>query len=294
MTLHLRIAVADDEPDMRDFYRRVLPLLGHEVVAVARNGAELVERCLAARPDLVIMDVRMPDMDGIEAAARINHEFPVPVILVSAYYDPESIERAEAQNVLGYLVKPVRADNLQPAIAIARRRAEQMRALEELSQTDALTGLANRRGFAALGGQFLRLARRQGKGVILFAADLDGLKPINDNHGHAVGDGAIRAAADVLRGTFRSSDVLARLGGDEFAALIIQETPDAAEAITRRIEQALEKYNADAGRPFRLALSAGIAWADAGDPAGLDELLARADAMLYERKRARRNNRGET
>ncbi|HEX6987116.1 MAG TPA: response regulator [Planctomycetaceae bacterium] len=125
----LRIAVADDEPDMRDYYKAILPRLGHEVVAVAETGADLVARCRAVTPDLVITDIRMPDMDGIDAAVAIHADRPVPVILVSGYHDPELIRRAEADYILAYLVKPVKQADLVPAIALAMRRFEQFEEL---------------------------------------------------------------------------------------------------------------------------------------------------------------------
>jgi response regulator NasT len=124
----LRIAVADDDPHTCECYRRLLALLGHEVVAV-QTGRALVECCAAVRPDLVITDIRMPDMDGIEAAERIHRDRPVPVILVSGYRDPELVERAERSHALAYLVKPVDADQLAPAIALAVRRFEEFQAL---------------------------------------------------------------------------------------------------------------------------------------------------------------------
>ena len=125
----LRIAVADDEPDMRDYFKRMLPRLGHEVVALAENGRELVEHCRDLKPDLVITDIRMPEMDGIDAAAELANDDPVPVILVSAYHDPELIERAENDHILAYLVKPIKQADLEPAIAIVMRRFEQFQAL---------------------------------------------------------------------------------------------------------------------------------------------------------------------
>jgi response regulator NasT len=131
MTRPLRIAVADDELDMRDYFRQILPLLGHEVVAVAENGRELVERCRAARPDLVITDIKMPDMDGIDAAVKIYSDAPVPVILVSAYQGAEFIRRAEADHILAYLVKPIKQADLEPAIGLAMRRFEQFQALRK-------------------------------------------------------------------------------------------------------------------------------------------------------------------
>jgi response regulator NasT len=127
----LRIAIADDELDMRDYFQQILPLLGHQVISVARNGRELVELCATTRPDLVITDIKMPDMDGIEAAARIYKSAPAPVILVSAYHDPEYIARAEADHVLAYLVKPIKQADLEPAIGIAMRRFEQFQELRK-------------------------------------------------------------------------------------------------------------------------------------------------------------------
>lgn len=127
----LRIAVADDEPDMRDYFKKSLPRLGHQVVAVAQTGRELVEKVRATHPDLVITDIKMPDMDGIDAAVHIYQERPVPIILVSAYSDPELIARAEADHILGYLVKPIKQADLGPVITLTMRRFEQFEALRQ-------------------------------------------------------------------------------------------------------------------------------------------------------------------
>jgi response regulator NasT len=129
MNSSLRIAVADDEPDMRDYFRKCLTRLGHQVVAVAENGRELVERCRQLRPQLVITDIKMPDMDGIDAAVQIYRDRPIPIILVSAYHDATLIERAEADHILGYLVKPIKQVDLEPVIALAMRRFEQFEAM---------------------------------------------------------------------------------------------------------------------------------------------------------------------
>jgi response regulator NasT len=125
----LRIVVADDEPDMRDYFQKCLPRLGHQVVAVAADGRELVDKARDARPDLIITDIKMPDMDGIEAAEQIYKERPVPVILVSAHHDARLIERAGADHVMAYLVKPIKQSDLEPAIALAVRRFAQFEAL---------------------------------------------------------------------------------------------------------------------------------------------------------------------
>jgi response regulator NasT len=160
MTQALRIAVADDEADMRDWFERMLPLLGHHVVSVAENGRELVEHCRTLQPDLVITDIKMPDMDGIDAAVVICSERPVPIILVSAYHDSELIERAEAGHVLAYLVKPIGKASLGPAIALAMHRFTEMQALRK-EAADLRQTLADRRVI------------EQAKGVLMKVTNID-------------------------------------------------------------------------------------------------------------------------
>ncbi len=120
----LRIAVADDERDMRMFFQELLPPLGHEVVAVTESGRQLVELCRATRPDLVITDIKMPDMDGIAAAAAINEERRVPVILITAYHDVDVLASAGSGYIMSYLTKPVKPADLQAAISLAILRFE--------------------------------------------------------------------------------------------------------------------------------------------------------------------------
>jgi AmiR/NasT family two-component response regulator len=129
MNRSLRIAVADDEPRMRDYFQKILPRLGHQVVAAAKTGWELVEHCRALNPELVITDINMPELDGIDAAMEIYREQAIPVILVSAFHDAKLIQRAEGDHILAYLIKPIKQADLEPAIAIAMRRFEQFQAL---------------------------------------------------------------------------------------------------------------------------------------------------------------------
>jgi response regulator NasT len=142
--MSLRIGIADDEPDMRDYFQKILPALGHAVVCAAKTGKELVEYCLKLKPDLVITDVKMPDMDGIEAAVALYRDNPIPVILVSAYHDPELIARAEADHILAYLVKPIKQADLEPAIGLAMRRFAQFQELRQ-EAADLRQALADRK-----------------------------------------------------------------------------------------------------------------------------------------------------
>jgi response regulator NasT len=121
----LRIAVADDERDMRQFFQELLPRMGHEVVAVAETGRQLADCCRSSRPDLIITDIKMPDMDGIDAVAEVNREHEVPVVLVSAYAESELLARSDAAYIMSYLVKPIKPADLQAAITLAVLRFEQ-------------------------------------------------------------------------------------------------------------------------------------------------------------------------
>jgi CheY-like chemotaxis protein len=118
MSRRLRIAVADDEADMREYLGKMLPRLGHEVVAVAATGEELLEACRRTSPDVVITDIKMPGMDGIEAVRAACAERPIPVIVVTGYQDRAHRERAREAGVRVFLVKPVKRADLEAALAV--------------------------------------------------------------------------------------------------------------------------------------------------------------------------------
>jgi response regulator NasT len=156
MSEPLRIAVADDERDTRQFFQEVLTHLGHQVVVAAETGGQLVAQCRPAEPDLVITDAKMSGLDGIDAAEAINSVRPVPVILVTAHPDAALVKRASAAGVMAYLVKPVKPAELEAAITLAVARFEELRkanreaaglrrALEDRKVIERAKGVATRR-----------------------------------------------------------------------------------------------------------------------------------------------------
>jgi diguanylate cyclase (GGDEF)-like protein/PAS domain S-box-containing protein len=163
-----------------------------------------------------------------------------------------------------------------------RKRAEA--ALESLSLIDELTGLYNRRGFLAVTDQHVAAIRRDNKIPIMLYADLDGLKQINDSYGHHEGDRALAAAAQILKETFRSSDILARLGGDEFVALAAIEEDEGAESLTDRLQEQFAASNGLRSRPYSLSVSVGVAHFE-DDRYSIEDLMAQADQAMYEEKR---------
>ncbi|NJK78882.1 MAG: response regulator [Chloroflexaceae bacterium] len=131
-----RILIAEDNDLVSLTLEEQLKDLGYDVVGIARTGTEAVALAQRLSPDLVIMDIRMPEMDGTEAASKIRAARPVPIIMLTAYADKDTIRRAEQAGALGYLVKPINENELPPAINIALARFKEMQALQ--SQVDEL------------------------------------------------------------------------------------------------------------------------------------------------------------
>ncbi len=159
------------------------------------------------------------------------------------------------------------------------------RQLEDLSVTDELTGLANRRGFLMLAEQQRKLVRR-GHAMVLLYLDLDDFKSINDTLGHRAGDDALVETARLLSTCVRESDILARMGGDEFAALLVDSEPGFAELAPRRVQAAFERRNASRTTPYDLSISCGSAPYLGDEPRSLEELIESADGLMYEAKQA--------
>ena len=153
------------------------------------------------------------------------------------------------------------------------------------SLRDELTGLYNRRGFLSLAEEQIKLACSGRRELLVVFADVDGLKAINDQHGHSEGDRALRKAAEVLTAVFRDTDVVARLGGDEFAVLALDCSRSGLVRIRAHFDKMLRIVN-DLGNPWKLSISVGTVQVDSRHPLSIEELLDKADAIMYDRKRA--------
>jgi two-component system cell cycle response regulator len=240
--------------------------------------------------DAVLLDLELPDSDGMVTFERMYAFAPdVPIIVLTDIADEEVAMSTVQGGAQEFLVK----DELVPSVlgrsvrhAIERHRL--LSALRSLSLIDDLTGLYNRRGFADLGEQYLKLARRTARGVTMVFLDLDRFKTINDSLGHHVGDRALMKVADILRATFRRSDIVARLGGDEFAVLALEASGESAELLLDRLRERFREFNRTSREPYQLAVSIGMARHDGDSRIRLEDLLAEADNAMYEEKRGRR------
>ncbi len=308
----MKILIAEDDPISSRVLATTLVQWGHEVV-VTRNGMEAWEALQGEEaPRLAILDWMMPGMDGLEVCRKIRSDIPdVPIylILLTAMNRQENIVEGLEAGADDYLTKPfdrnelrvrlkagarivelqsnlaTRVEELEKAI-VERQRAEE--ALRNLTMTDELTGLYNIRGFFTLAEHHTRIARRLGHSSLLVYADMDGLKQINDTFGHNEGSEAIAKIAQILRQTFRDSDIIARLGGDEFAVLAPDVSAEVIYKLTGRLRENLRIYNEGRHHPYLLSLSVGAVCVDYLDNSSVEELVAKADEAMYEDKRTRR------
>jgi diguanylate cyclase (GGDEF)-like protein/PAS domain S-box-containing protein len=180
-------------------------------------------------------------------------------------------------------------ERLADLYAIAVERARTENELREMSLVDELTGVYNRRGFMTLAEQQMKFAHRTKKDMVLFYADLDDLKLINDSFGHERGDAALVEAAELLKDAFRESDIVARIGGDEFAVLAIDIAEGKAAALTRRLREKLQARNARADAPYAISFSLGVARYEPDRPCSLQELLTAADRRMYQEKSSKKS-----
>lgn len=217
-----------------------------------------------------------PSCDCLKSGMPVSFEMFEPYL--NMYLEIQSIPRFDANKKLAGLLHVVRD-------ITERKKMEEI--LRTMSITDELTGLLNRRGFFSLAQKQLKSAERAKRNMSVIYADLDGLKEINDTLGHKEGDAALMEFAELLKDTFRESDIISRLGGDEFA-VIVEVTESTSEfIIKKRLEEKLEAVNARKDRRFKLVISIGIVRYDPYNPISIDELLSQSDKLMYANKKGK-------
>jgi diguanylate cyclase (GGDEF)-like protein len=286
-----RVLVVEDDEGAREALADVLS--DFYEVETTRDGIEGVDAARLRRPDLVLMDLFMPRLDGFGALEALRADpltADVPVILVSGRGDDLTRAHSLDLGAIDFLQKPFSERELRARIDRTLRLARRQTQLQALAETDALTGLANRRAFMGRLGLEVKRARRYGTPLACLMVDMDHLKPVNDLLGHAAGDKAIAAVAEMLRSELRETDFGARYGGDEFVLLLPHTTAVEGRVLAGRLCDRLRETSLQVdGHPVRLAASFGVSELPEGpsEEAG-EEMLRLADAALYEAKAAGR------
>ena len=255
----------------------------------AAESTDALRHLSEDRFDAMLVSLRSDDENGFELIARLRDHAPdVPVVVLAPQEDDAVAVRAIKAGAEECIGGDRNGAMLVRAIRYAIERHQLQMALRAMALVDDLTGLYNRRGFQTLARQHMKMADRMRKRVSHIFVDLDGLKEINDSFGHREGDLALIEAADLLKETFRESDIIARIGGDEFVVLALETVGLAQEHWVTRLQENLTRRNERPERRYRLSLSMGIAYYDPDFPCPLDDLLDRADALMYEQKRTKR------
>ncbi|MGQ9648257.1 MAG: GGDEF domain-containing response regulator [Thermodesulfobacteriota bacterium] len=279
-----KILVVDDEEQIRKLIVTVLSQKGHQCLT-ANNGREALDKMRETRVDALITDIVMPEMDGIALAEELSKDHQnLPVMVMTGYATENSAETAFTSGAREFIKKPfsisefvIRLDKM-----IRDHRGEEE--LLALSLIDELTGLYNRRRFLVLTEQYLKQSARTKRKLLLLFIDMDHLKWINDHYGHHEGDQALKDFANILKRTFRESDIVARIGGDEFVVLL-ESKDECGQIVLTRLDENIKHHNAKKSRPYDLSISVGMTQFDPEHPIPVDELLSNADALMYAQKR---------
>ena len=281
---HYKILVVDDDEPMRKLIVSLLSPRGHQCVT-ANNGREALDKIMETKFDALITDIAMPEMDGITLTKELSKHYQnLPVMVMTGFTEDYSAETAIASGAREFIKKPFSISEFPIRFDIMMRDHKVEEALLALSLIDELTGLYNRRRFFVLTEQYLKLSVRTKKKLLLLFIDMDNLKWINDHHGHNEGDQALIELANILKKTFRESDIIARIGGDEF--VVLSESADENdEILMTRLYENIKDYNAKRSRRYNLSISVGATQFDPNYPVSIDELLSKADALMYAEKR---------
>jgi len=276
-----RILVVDDDVSLLETMRNGLSLKGYQC-ETAKNATTALELISKNTFHSMIVDVMLPDMMGFELTGKVKKLKPdIVVIIMTGLIEEFSYDDAMNAGASDFIKKPFSLKELVARIEHAKRHEK----LYDISLHDELTGLYNRRGFFTLAEHLLKAAKRQQKGLCMLYCDLDDLKGINDVLGHQKGDWALIDTANILKETFRNSDIIARIGGDEFVVVPIEPAEESLEIVVSRLQQAVEMDNAKSKRDYVLSISTGTAYFDPLSACTVDELLSQADKSMYKQKR---------
>lgn len=292
------ILVVDDSQAAASALFELLEKNGHRV-AYAKQGAEAIHIATTQPIDLVLLDVGLAGMDGLQTLRMMRsgrQQRHQPIFAMSARDEKSERLAALRLGADDFIAKPWDDDELVARIerSLAHRRRidellEESSQLQKLSVTDGLTGVNNHRFFQERLAEEFRRAQRYDDSLALILIDLDNFKLVNDRYGHQTGDEVLRAAAAVLRKCVRETDICARYGGEEFAVVLPKTRLAGALTVAERIWRDLGALRLGSSPMVRITASLGISGFPNRSVLSADQLVRTADEALYRAKREGRN-----
>lgn len=295
----MKVLIADDSPTTRFTLRKNLTDWGYEVVE-AVDGDEAWQFLLSTNPPrIAILDWVMPGIEGVEICRRLTERLGGPLIytiLLTAKTEREELIYALESGAHNFQSKPIAPEELRSHVAVGKRLVEADDKLKEytaqmerLATIDSLTGVFNRGHFLYVAEKELRRAMRYGRELSVLMIDVDHFKRINDTHGHAVGDEALRAVTVACAQNLRENDLFGRLGGEEFAAVLPETSGGSALLVAERLRQAVAAAVAGSQQgEVHFTVSIGVTSLLPGETT-IEALLRRSDDALYAAKGEGRN-----
>lgn len=284
-----KILLVDDDELVLKTLQLLVASFGYETVQ-ARSGEEAVEILKGTSFDLVLSDLVMPNMNGLELLAYAQKHFPeTGVIIATGYSEEASYADVIKHGATDFIKKPIDTAELEAKLARALRERKMVRELEMLSIHDHLTQLRNRRSFDETLSHEIMRAHRQGYRLFLAMIDIDNFKTYNDTYGHPEGDEVLAVLGQIMHECTRESvDSSFRLGGDEFAVLLPHTNASQATEIVQRILLKFVEKNFDT-----TSLSIGLTLCRRDETISLQDdinrIKKRADEVLYEAKKSGKN-----
>lgn len=281
------VLLIEGDPDDVALVERTLSGLEDEFQLVqAQTLAEGLGYLAKGNIDVVLLDLSLPDSRGLDTLARTIARSPdVPVVVMVGMGDDKVGITAVREGAQDFLKKgQMGSDAVAGALRYAIRLQSSLAKPQATSHIDELTGCHTRRDFLTLGGHQTKVAARTKKGFLVIFADFDNLSKINETLSREDGDRALMETADVLKETFRGSDIIARIGGDEFGILALEASVNSTEILTARLLGKLAFHNAQGRRQYTVSVSIGIARYDPETPGAIHELLAGAEKDMLERR----------
>jgi len=301
-----RILVVDDNEDNVEVLRARLDARGYDV-AGATNGQEALDVVARWCPDLILLDVMMPDMDGLEVVRRLKADRSLPFIPVIMQTALDSTDRVVAGLEAGaddYVTKPINFAELEARVRsllrikkLQQELGEREKELSEMndrllhiSLTDGLTGVDNRRALEQRLHEMFEHSLRLHEPIACVMCDIDHFKKVNDTYGHAAGDEVLKEFAAILKDEAREIDRVGRYGGEEFLLLLPGTVLDAAVTFAERLRERVDAHTFSfEGGTLKRTMSCGVAAWPHPRITGRDDMLKAADDALYVAKELGRN-----